>query len=820
MPLLADRVKESTTTTGTGTIALAGAPAGFQSFNTAFANGATVYYVIQGGAEWEIGIGTVGTGTLARTQVLQSSNADALVPFSAGVKDVFVSYVADRAVTTSDAATLTNKTLDDYTNTVGANHTQFKIKANENLTKGDVVKAVGYNPGEDAIEVVKTVAASDLALGFADATLTTGQFGTAIIIGELENVNTNGFSVNQIIYSNGSGGFTGTKPSSGLYQPIGWIVRANSSTGVIAINIVAPLTVEASTNTANTVVLRDGSGDFSAGTITATAVNATTLDLTNLEVTNIKAKDGTQAIAIADSTGKLTISDGVLLSGLTASQAVFTDASKNLVSNAITGTGNVVMSASPTLTGTVTAATLNATTLGGTLSTAAQTNVTSVGTLSSLTVSGNVTVDTNTLFVDATNNRVGIGTASPNTRLEIADAVAGAPVVRLSGFSGSDNTAYATIQFYNEDGSGQGPNVAASIKALTASNGDASGGFLSFSTSSGTGSEGAEATEQMRLTSTGLGVGTTPLYKLDVYGGASGTRTDIYARNAAANMSMGVLTDNNGYLASTNATIFYTAAAERARIDASGNLGLGVTPSAWNSGQRAFHIGGAGSLRYEASGLGTMGVNNNAYFTQGGQWTYIANGNASRYEQVSGTHAWSTAPSGTAGAAISFTQAMTLDASGNVLVGAMSSPGTLNKQLVINSGASSLAGVIMQNNATGTGSTDGSGLYISGTTLVLQNFENDELLFNTNGTNQARITNTGNFGINNTAPSYKLQVNQTSGADRNIFAAQVTGASNGFEVKWNHSTTKTHIIITDIPTSSAGLPAGTLWSDGGTIKIA
>ncbi len=118
MPAFADRVKESTATTGTGTLTLDGAATGFQSFTTAFGNGVSVYYVIAGGSEWEIGIGTTGAGTLSRDTVLQSSNADALVSFSAGTKDVFCAYVADRAVTTSDSATLTNKTISGSSNTL------------------------------------------------------------------------------------------------------------------------------------------------------------------------------------------------------------------------------------------------------------------------------------------------------------------------------------------------------------------------------------------------------------------------------------------------------------------------------------------------------------------------------------------------------------------------------------------------------------------------------------------------------------------------------------------------------------------------------
>ena len=95
--VLADRVKETTTTTGTGTVTLLGASTGYQSFS-AIGNGNTTYYTIaaQTGTEWEVGIGTYTSSgtTLARTTVISSSNSGSLVTFSAGTKDVFVTYPA------------------------------------------------------------------------------------------------------------------------------------------------------------------------------------------------------------------------------------------------------------------------------------------------------------------------------------------------------------------------------------------------------------------------------------------------------------------------------------------------------------------------------------------------------------------------------------------------------------------------------------------------------------------------------------------------------------------------------------------------------
>jgi hypothetical protein len=101
--VLADRVKETTTTAGTGTVTLLGAAPGFQSF-AVIGDGNTTYYTIaaQTGTEWEVGIGTYTSSgtTLARTTVLSNSSATqpSALSFSAGTKDVFVTYPSERAV--------------------------------------------------------------------------------------------------------------------------------------------------------------------------------------------------------------------------------------------------------------------------------------------------------------------------------------------------------------------------------------------------------------------------------------------------------------------------------------------------------------------------------------------------------------------------------------------------------------------------------------------------------------------------------------------------------------------------------------------------
>ncbi len=97
--VIKDRVKETTSTTGTGTITLAGAVSGFSSFSV-IGNGNSTFYTIAGGGEWEVGIGTYTSSgtTLSRDTVLSSSNSGSLVNFSAGTKDVFVTYPASQSI--------------------------------------------------------------------------------------------------------------------------------------------------------------------------------------------------------------------------------------------------------------------------------------------------------------------------------------------------------------------------------------------------------------------------------------------------------------------------------------------------------------------------------------------------------------------------------------------------------------------------------------------------------------------------------------------------------------------------------------------------
>lgn len=223
--VLADRVRETTTTTGTGSVTLGGAYTGFQTFSAAIGNTNTTYYTIANvvTGEWEVGIGTYTSSgnTLSRDTVLSSSNAGSPVIFGSGTKDVFVTQPAERAVyvvgsnvVAENSATVPNSLL-----------------ANSSVTLGS----------------------TSVSLGATASTLA---------------------GLTSVAATNFTGAFDGV---------LGGVAPAAATVTTLGVT-----------------------------TVNATTVNATTVDTTNLEVTNLKAKDGTAAGSIADSTGVVTLASSVL----------------------------------------------------------------------------------------------------------------------------------------------------------------------------------------------------------------------------------------------------------------------------------------------------------------------------------------------------------------------------------------------------------------------------------------------------------------------------------------------------------------------------
>ena len=169
--VLKDRVKETTATTGTGTLTLAGASAGFQSF-ASVGDGNTTYYTITDGTDWEVGIGTYtasGT-TLSRDSVLASSNSDAAVNWGSGDKDVFVTYPSEAIPAAGSSTDYVVRTYSGDGTTTGFTVTSGVTVANVLVTLNGVLQT----PTADY-----TVSGTTLTFGTAPAS------GDAIQIREM-----------------------------------------------------------------------------------------------------------------------------------------------------------------------------------------------------------------------------------------------------------------------------------------------------------------------------------------------------------------------------------------------------------------------------------------------------------------------------------------------------------------------------------------------------------------------------------------------------------------------------------------------------------
>jgi hypothetical protein len=328
--------------------------------------------------------------------------------------------------------------------------------------------------------------------------------------------------------------------------------------------------------------------------------------------------------------------------------------------------------------------------------------------------------------------------------------------------------------------------------------------FLTGSSASNTLQFITNSSEQMRLTSTGLGIGTSsPARRFHASTGAA-AGVALFESTAGNTVAIGLKNTTSSaifpqVLSIGDSILFQTVGSNRAEIDSSGNLGLGVTPSAWATGFTALE-GNSGSVVFRSANTG-LELWQNAIFSAGSS-LYKTTAAASRYAQQLGSHIWSTAPSGTAGAAINFTQAMTLTQGGNLLVGTTSNSFG-EKFGVYSAGNVETLATLFSTGSTGTAKiaflngSNNSGVGGAGGDLVF--YANDR------NTERARITSAGNLLVG-TALDQGYRV-----AARSISAGVLGESSN------NHGLTLAPITSGQNVTNIYNANGATVFSLGGNL---
>jgi len=421
-------------------------------------------------------------------------------------------------------------------------------------------------------------------------------------------------------------------------------------------------------------------GKFS--TLTATTSNLGTVSTGTWNGSTIGTGYGGTGITTTPANGALLIGNGTGYTSatLTAGTGIAITNSSGGITIAVNGTGEVT-SFQTSLSGlTPSTATAGAVTLAGTLGTSSGgTGLTAftanqifyASSTSAIAQSSNLTFNGTTLTANTLNLTNALGVAYGGTGL----------TTLTSGYIpyGNGTSAFSSSSSLTFDG--QTLLVNRSTPILTLTDTSSSNNSLRFVSTGGinyiqsgiSGGSFADLTftsnngssEKMRLTSAGyLGIGTnSPATQLQItgsfslgngqnigWGGAYGAGVPTIAGSSGS----GILFYANGSTSGLTTT-----------FDASGNLGLGVTPSAWSTG-KALEIAYVGNALWSSSASGNIFLTSNTYYNSG--YKYATSAAASYYQQNAGIHSWYNAPSGTAGNTISFTQALTLDNSGNLLL--------------------------------------------------------------------------------------------------------------------------------------------------------
>jgi hypothetical protein len=335
MPLIIkDRVKENSVTSSTGTLTLTGAPQSFQTFSSAIGNGNTTYYAIteQGTGNFEVGLGTVGAGTLSRDTVLESSNAGSLVNFGSASKDVFCTYPAEKAVIVdaTGAVNLPLSTFGATTTNIGINSgTANTVQIGSTNASAFSTIEIGQADGENSptitninglVNFTDTASTISFPSGTFSGNLSTsgslGATGTLSLTGSAtvnQNIATAQTSGNLVI--GGTSQTTGTISIGGTTGTSSGAITLGRSTGAQTVNIATGVntagikTVNIGTGGTFTTNMAlgnaSGGGTLTFGLSTGTqtvniATGATTT--TNTKTVNI----GTSA-ASATSTTNITI---------------------------------------------------------------------------------------------------------------------------------------------------------------------------------------------------------------------------------------------------------------------------------------------------------------------------------------------------------------------------------------------------------------------------------------------------------------------------------------------------------------------------------